>query len=89
MRWNLSSRARELSGGDAIVILVPKSGRTWVRVFLCTYFCRRKLEAAGVFDEKIVQSRDIGGPESFSVCPDNKMGGDRNYISVEDQAFAA
>jgi sulfotransferase family protein len=41
VRWNLSSRARELSGGDAIVVSIPKSGRTWVRTFLCAYFCRR------------------------------------------------
>jgi hypothetical protein len=41
IRWNLSSRARELSGGDAIVVSIPKSGRTWVRTFLCAYFCRR------------------------------------------------
>ncbi|MEP7014409.1 MAG: sulfotransferase domain-containing protein [Verrucomicrobiota bacterium] len=41
MRWNFSSRARELSGGDAIVISIPKSGRTWVRTFLCAYFCKR------------------------------------------------
>ncbi|HEX4639644.1 MAG TPA: sulfotransferase domain-containing protein [Chthoniobacterales bacterium] len=40
-RWNLSSRARELSGGDAVVISVPKSGRTWVRTFLCAYFCKK------------------------------------------------
>jgi glycosyltransferase involved in cell wall biosynthesis len=40
LRWNFSSRARELSGGDAIVISVPKSGRTWVRTFLCAYFCK-------------------------------------------------
>jgi hypothetical protein len=40
-RWNFSSRARELSGGDAIIISVPKSGRTWVRTFLCAYFCKR------------------------------------------------
>ncbi len=40
-RWNISSRARELSGGDAIVISVPKSGRTWIRTFLCAYFCKR------------------------------------------------
>ena len=40
-RWNFSSRARELSGGDVIVISVPKSGRTWVRTFLCAYFCKR------------------------------------------------
>src|SRR5438552_222127 len=40
-RWNFSSRARELSGGDAVVISAPKSGRTWVRTFLCAYFCKR------------------------------------------------
>ena len=40
-RWNFSSRARELSGGDAVVISVPKSGRTWVRTFLCAYFCKK------------------------------------------------
>ncbi len=41
IRWNLSSRARELSGGNAIVVSIPKSGRTWVRTFLCAYFCKR------------------------------------------------
>src|SRR2546429_8139924 len=43
-RWtrrNFSSRARELSGGDAIILSIPKSGRTWLRAFLCAYFCRR------------------------------------------------
>ncbi|MEP6699159.1 MAG: sulfotransferase domain-containing protein [Verrucomicrobiota bacterium] len=40
-RWNFSSRARELSGGDAIVISIPKSGRTWVRTFICSYYCQR------------------------------------------------
>src|SRR5215467_6265592 len=40
-RRNFSSRARELSGGDAIILSVPKSGRTWLRAFLCAYFCRR------------------------------------------------
>ena len=39
--WNLSSRARQLSGGDAIVVSIPKSGRTWVRTFLCAYFCEK------------------------------------------------
>ncbi len=38
MRWNLSSRARELSGGNAILISIPKSGRTWIRTFLNAYF---------------------------------------------------
>lgn len=40
-RWNFSSRARALSGGDAIVLSIPKSGRTWVRAFLCAYYCKR------------------------------------------------
>ncbi len=41
LRWNFSSRARELSGGDAIVVSIPKSGRTWVRTFLCAYYCKK------------------------------------------------
>jgi hypothetical protein len=41
LRLNLSSRARQLSGGDAIIVSIPKSGRTWVRAFLCAYFCHR------------------------------------------------
>ncbi len=40
-RHNFSSRARELSGGDVIILSIPKSGRTWLRAFLCAYFCRR------------------------------------------------
>jgi hypothetical protein len=44
LRWarrNFSSRVHELSGGDAIIVSVPKSGRTWLRAFLCAYFCKR------------------------------------------------
>jgi hypothetical protein len=41
MRRNFSSRARELSGGEAIILSIPKSGRTWLRAFLCAYFCKR------------------------------------------------
>ncbi len=41
LRMNVSSRAPRLSGGDAIVISVPNSGRTWVRTFLAAYFCSR------------------------------------------------
>jgi hypothetical protein len=40
-RRNFSSRAQELSGGDAIIVSIPKSGRTWLRAFLCAYFCKR------------------------------------------------
>jgi hypothetical protein len=38
-RINLSSRAASLTGGDAIVVSIPKIGRTWVRTFLAAYFC--------------------------------------------------
>src|SRR6266480_3989563 len=41
MRRNFSSRASELSGGTAIIVSIPKSGRTWLRAFLCAYFCKR------------------------------------------------
>src|SRR5437016_1155010 len=43
-RWtrrNFSSRATELSGGTAIIVSLPKSGRTWLRAFICAYFCKR------------------------------------------------
>jgi hypothetical protein len=41
IRWNFSSRARALSHGDAIVLSIPKSGRTWLRAFVAAYFCKR------------------------------------------------
>lgn len=41
IRWNFSSRAAQLSGGDAIVLSIPKSGRTWLRAFLCAYYCAK------------------------------------------------
>src|SRR6266496_1880346 len=44
LRWtrrNFSSRATELSGGTAIIVSIPKSGRTWLRAFVCAYFCKR------------------------------------------------
>lgn len=40
-RMNFSSRAALLSGGDVIVVSVPKSGRTWLRAFFAAYFCAR------------------------------------------------
>jgi hypothetical protein len=59
IRWNLSSRARELSGGDALVVSIPKSGRTWVRTFLCAYFCKRSGQPFSLQPE---QSGDPGIP---------------------------
>src|SRR4029453_6293802 len=44
LRWsrrNVSSRARLLSGGEVVVLSAPKSGRTWIRTFLCAYLCKR------------------------------------------------
>ena len=40
-RINLTSHAAELRGGDALVVSIPKSGRTWLRTFLSAYFCAR------------------------------------------------
>jgi hypothetical protein len=40
-RLNFSSRAPQLSGGDAVVISIPNSGRTWLRTFLAAYFCAK------------------------------------------------
>jgi len=41
VRWNVSSRARQLSGGDILFVSIPKSGRTWIRTFICAYFCEK------------------------------------------------
>jgi hypothetical protein len=56
-RWNFSSRARELSGGDAIVISIPKSGRTWVRTFVSAYFSYRtdRQFSLGVTDQRALE----------------------------------
>lgn len=40
-RRNFSSRATDLSEGTAIIVSIPKSGRTWLRAFVCAYFCKR------------------------------------------------
>jgi len=48
----------------------------------------QRLEVAGVFDSKILRSHDVRNPESFKVRR-GKVGGYRDYLSPEDQAFAA
>lgn len=39
VRWNLSRHTRLYEGVDSFIVSVPKSGRTWVRFFLQSYFC--------------------------------------------------
>jgi Sulfotransferase domain len=53
VKWNLSSRARDLSGADAIVVSIPKSGRTWVRTFLCAYYCAKARKPFSLQPEQI------------------------------------
>jgi hypothetical protein len=48
----------------------------------------QKLEAAGSFDSNILHPGDVRDPESFKVRR-GKVGGYREYLSVEDQQFAA
>jgi hypothetical protein len=40
VRWNIiPHRAKPFLQSDAIVVSIPKSGRTWLRFFLQSYFC--------------------------------------------------
>jgi hypothetical protein len=48
----------------------------------------QKLEAAGAFDSKILRPGDVRDPESFKVRR-GKVGGYREYLSVQDQEYAA
>jgi hypothetical protein len=48
----------------------------------------QKLEAAGAFDSNILHPGDVRDPESFKVRR-GKIGGYREYLSAEDQRFAA
>jgi len=48
----------------------------------------QKLEAAGAFDSKILHPGDVRDPESFKVRR-GKIGGYREYLSAEDQKYAA
>ncbi|HEY3306151.1 MAG TPA: sulfotransferase domain-containing protein [Candidatus Binatia bacterium] len=68
-RHNWTSQARRYLRADAIVVSIPKSGRTWLRVFLYAYFCRsvnreftisnRKLAGTGV--PKVMFTHDLWG----------------------------
>jgi hypothetical protein len=39
--WNLSSLGKSYRRADGFVVSIPKSGRTWLRVLLCAYACKR------------------------------------------------
>jgi hypothetical protein len=54
----------------------------------CEFSNMKKLEAAGSFDSKILQPGDMKDPESFNVRR-GKVGGYREYLSVDDQEYAA
>ncbi|MCD8792290.1 sulfotransferase domain-containing protein, partial [Staphylococcus hominis] len=48
----------------------------------------QRLEAAGAFDSNILHPGDVRDPESFKVRR-GKVGGYREYLSTDDQQFAA
>jgi hypothetical protein len=48
----------------------------------------QKLEAAGAFDSNILHPGNVRDPESFKVRR-GKIGGYREYLSAEDQQYAA
>jgi len=69
-RRNISKRARRYSRADIFVVSIPKSGRTWLRVFLHAYFCALKkrkftLDAKELFSRddvpKFIFSHDVWG----------------------------
>ena len=48
----------------------------------------KKLEQQGAFESKILRAGDVRDPESFKVRR-GKVGGYREYLSLEDQQYAA
>lgn len=68
-RHNWTRSARRCREADAIIVSLGKSGRTWIRVFLCAYFCAlakreftvrpRELKAGGI--PGLVFTHDLGG----------------------------
>ena len=54
----------------------------------CALPILQKLEAAGEFGSKILQPRDREDRETFKVRQ-GKVGSFREYLSAEDQSYAA
>jgi hypothetical protein len=53
----------------------------------CEFSNMKKLEAAGAFDSKILQPRDLNDPESFNVRR-GRIGGYADYLSASDIEYA-
>jgi hypothetical protein len=54
--WNISSNARAFDQADALVVSVPKSGRTWLRVFLSSYLAGLKQQQKGLYAASAVHT---------------------------------
>jgi hypothetical protein len=62
LRWNLTSHGASLAGADVIVVSIPKSGRTWLRVLIQSYLCAWDKQS---FD---VRARDFSNPDIPTVA---------------------
>jgi hypothetical protein len=56
-RRNWTSQARRIAEADALVVSIPKSGRTWLRVFLHDYFCRLEGRECTLDPDELAGSR--------------------------------
>jgi hypothetical protein len=58
-KWNLSSKVKSFHQADAFVVSVPKSGRTWLRVFLSKYLAELKERSPALFEDSSVKIKVI------------------------------
>ncbi|MDO8446312.1 MAG: sulfotransferase domain-containing protein [Deltaproteobacteria bacterium] len=58
VRWNVSKKAKSFSEADVFLVSFPKSGRTWIRIFLYSYFafCEKR---EFTLDERTVYSSNL------------------------------
>ena len=81
-RRNWTAAARHYSDADAIVVSMGKSGRTWLRVFLYSYFCAlenreftlKSRELAGSKIPKLIFTHDLWGCRTARKLIDNLRG---------------
>jgi len=53
--WNVSSNAESFHRADAFVVSVPKSGRTWLRVFLSKYLAELQERHKAAYEQSPVK----------------------------------